>query len=382
MARKSNTTVKSNGKEYKYTRITRKVGVRKNKRGEWVSEYKQFTGRSLKECLEKYEAYMNASSWDGLRYFGECVDHYINTVFMPHDDLKQATKIKYCNDFERVFGGSPLLKRELSEVNGLDIQKAINESDSGATTIKQAVNLLKRFYKYCDSMHVCRNITGSLVLPKIEHKAESQDIEVFSDSELKTLLDNIPEDHRLRFLIILAANTGCRIGELLALTYDDITDGQLTINKTLTEIEKKKGSEDSKTRFVVETPKTKASVRTIPLSDKVLKEFRKHKLWHQKEMLKRGYRTPYLFTTVSGGFIYRRNAERSLKRLCASESIKITPRGWHVFRHTFASKLARNGAPITTVQKLLGHTSINITAQYYINVDADEKRAAINALAL
>lgn len=381
MARKSNTSVKgANGKTYNYVRITKVVGKETNKRGEWVSVKKQFCGKSKKECLEKYEAYMRTASWDGIETFGGFVDHYI-AVFRSDGSMKESTRIKRMNDFHRVFDGSKILNRNLSDVSGVDLQTVINKSDMGASTIKSAVCFLRRFFRYIEAEHISRNVANSLILPKIESKSKNQDIEVYTDAELKKLLDNIPENHRLRFLIILAANTGCRIGELLALTYDDIQDGYLYINKTLSEIEKEKKS-DNATSLKVTEPKTKTSVRSIPLTDKVLKEYAHHKQWHQAEMLRKGYRTKYIFTTDSGNFIYRRNAERSLKRLCESESVNITFKGWHVFRHTFASRLAQNGVPIQTVSKMLGHESINVTSRYYVNVNHDEKRAAINALGL
>lgn len=380
MARKSNTTVKgANGKEYNYCRITKVVGKKANKRGEMVSVKKQFVGKTKKEALEKYEQYMRTASWDGVETFGGFVDRYISTVFRTDGSLKESTRIKRINDFHRVFDGSKILSRNLSEISGLDLQTIINKSDSGASTVKSAITFLKRFYTYIESQHISRNVANGLILPTIEHKTESQDIVIYEDAELKKLLDCIPDDHRLRFLIILASHTGCRIGELLALTYDDIKDGQLNINKTLSEIEKEKDSEN-KTAFKVTTPKTKTYVRNIPLSEKVLKEFAHHKSWHQAEMMKRGYRTPYIFTTESGNFLYRRNAERSLKRLCESNDIPF--KGWHALRHTFASRLAKNGVPIQTVSKMLGHDSINVTSRYYVNVSNDEKMTAIKALGL
>lgn len=382
MARKSNTTIKgANGKEYSYCRITKVVGKELNKRGEWVSVKKQFCGKTKKECIEKYEQYMRTATWDGIETFGGFVDHYIETVFRSDGSLKESTRIKRMNDYHRVFDGSKIVNRNLSDVSGVDLQQVINKSEMGASTIKSAVTFLKRFYRYIESQHISRNVANSLILPKIEPKSLNQDIEVYTDEELRKLLDNIPDAHRLRFLIILAANTGCRIGELLALTYDDIRDGYLYVSKTLSEVEKEKRSNNA-TALKVTEPKTKTSVRSLPLSDKALKEFAHHKQWHQAEQMRKGYRTKYIFTTDSGKFIYRRNAERSLKRLCETESVNIPFKGWHVFRHTFASKLARNGVPIQTVSKMLGHDNINVTSRYYVNISVDEKRAAISALGL
>lgn len=380
---KQGVTAKS-GKAYQYTRITRKVGKHKNKRGMWVSDYKQFTGKSLKDAEAKYEKYMTRVSLNGMTAFGEYFDWYKENILSHDDTLKEGTKIKYINDFERAFGDSPLLKCDISEISGIDIQSIINESDSGATTIRQAVKLLRRFYKYLDSQNIVHDVTRSLTLPKVEHKRIDQQVEVYSDEELKRLLNGMPKEHRLRFLVTMAINTGCRIGELLALKYDDISveEGQVSINKTLSEIEKSKDAEEGKTTFAITSTKTLSGIRSIPLNENVLKEYARHKKWHQAEMMKKGYRTDFIFTSSSGNHYYKKNLERALKRLCNSDTVKIEHKGWHCFRRTFGTKLASNGVPIQVLSKLMGHQNIEVTSKYYINVSTDEKRDAIMALGL
>jgi hypothetical protein len=46
----------------------------------------------------------------------------------------------------------------------------------------------------------------------------------------------------------------------------------------------------------------------------------------------------------------------------------IDPIGWHVFRHTFATKMAAIGVPLPTLQRMLGHTTIKMTMRY-VHVD-------------
>ena len=52
---------------------------------------------------------------------------------------------------------------------------------------------------------------------------------------------------------------------------------------------------------------------------------------------------------------------------------------WHMFRHTFASRLTRDGVDIVTVKELLGHTNINCTMRYAHSND-DAKRRAVRRL--
>lgn len=167
-------------------------------------------------------------------------------------------------------------------------------------------------------------------------KKSTQDITVWSDSELKKIIENLGEN-RIRLLIILAANTGCRIGELLGLEYSDIRNGKLYIDKQLSSEAKIEAGEKKTREFEISEPKTSSSIRNIPLSEKTLIEVERHKAWHKKEMLANGYRTEYIFTTQSGKFYDRHNINRACKRYYKSIGVKF--QSLHTYRHTFCTNL-------------------------------------------
>lgn len=379
MAKKTNFSVPTKSGNYAYYKIKRKVGMRQNKRGDWVPEYKTFYGRSQKEALEKYEKYINAGVLNSSVCLGEFVSWYIENILQPNKSLKESTKIMYINAYHSVFDKTKLTGRRIEDITGAELQAVISADKPGASTRKMALKLLRRFYKYLESQRITLDITRGLVAPAIKEKRNNQDIEVFTNEELAAFTNNTPEDHRLRLLIVLAINTGARIAELLALTYDDIKNGQVFINKNLIELEAVKGSDD-KTKVYIADTKTPASVRSVPINEAVNEEVRQHKQWHTKEMLKNGYRTNYIFTTSSGNLYYKSTIRKSYNRLC--RLVGVEPRGFHTFRHTFGSRLAAGGVPIQTVSKLMGHTDISVTSKYYINISDSEKIAAIAALNL
>ena len=194
----------------------------------------------------------------------------------------------------------------------------------------------------------------------------------------------------LRFLIIAAYNTGCRIGELLGLKYSDfsIEDKTLKISRQVKdeEVITKSGMH----RELKATPlKTKSSKRMLPLNMTMIKEYQRHKKWHAKEMQKNGYSTNYVFTTKTGNFYDRKNIRRALESFYSSigiepaeynENGKPIFNGIHTYRHTFATQLAQNGVPIQTVSALLGHSDISMTTKYYINVAITDKMDAVLTL--
>ena len=96
-------------------------------------------------------------------------------------------------------------------------------------------------------------------------------------------------------------------------------------------------------------------------------------------MLKNNYRTNQIFTTSTGELYFKSSTRKALKRLC--NKVKVEPKSWHTFRHTFGTKLAAAGVPIQTVSKLMGHSDISMTAKYYVYVDAERRRAAVDKIA-
>ena len=108
-------------------------------------------------------------------------------------------------------------------------------------------------------------------------------------------------------------------------------------------------------------------------------EVEKHKILQAAEMKKHGYTTNYLFTTSSGTFYDRRNVARSLARLY--KRIGVDHHKFHAYRHTFGTNLSRAGVPIEETSKLMGHSDISMTAKYYVYVDAERRRAAVDKIA-
>lgn len=360
-----------------YYRMRRKVGMVKNRRGEWVAKYKLFYGKTKKEAVEKYEAYMNLSSLDSLKSFGQLSDWYIENIFQALS-YKDGTKTLYINAFHALFDDSAVAGKQIAEIDGQALQEVISGAKVEASTVHAAVKLLRLYYKYLEAQHVCTDVTRSLVLPKVKKKKTTQDISIFTDEEVQKFLDKTPKDHRLRLLVVLGIFTGARVGELLGLTYDDITESEVRINKQLVEIDRIVTDENSATRAEVETTKTTASVRSIPVNDVIRQALKDHKKWHTAEMKKNGYKTPYIFTTSNGTLYFKSSVRQSFKRLC--KTVGVEPQGFHVFRHTFGSKLAQAHVPIETTCKLLGHDSIQTTQKYYVNISTDEKITAINTI--
>ena len=370
MAKKTNCTI--NGKEY--YKLNRKVGKKLNKKGMWVNDYKNFYGSCKSESEATYAAFMERKN-KGIvenKCLGEMIDEWIESVFKA-SGLATSTKRKYIQAYKEHFRPTHLAGMQLNEVTALDIQTLYINSTTSYSTLRSLNNLLRHFYKYISLNQMGNDITSSVTVPRNTNN-DFKEIDVWEDSDLKKVISAL-EGTTLRFLIVLAVNTGARFSELLALTYADIQSGSLFINKQLSEAN---STDNRKTSIEVTKVKTPSSNRVIPLSDAVLKEFKTHTMLHKEEMLKNGYRTQNLFTTSNGTFYYRRNITRSLKRLY--KRIGVPYHKFHSYRHTFGTNLSRAGVPIEETAALMGHSDIHITAKYYIKVDAKRKKEAIEKI--
>ena len=414
MANKTNHTISGkDGKEYNYCRLQRKVEVYDEKTGEFKIVKKQFYGENQKKAqkkIDEHEEYIRAlkielskSTSEKLaeRTFGASVKAYIDNTFIPDSSIKDATKLRYVNSYHNIFDDQDLLNKQLKSVSGEDIQAVFTASEIAPSSKEAALKLLRNFYKYAASQLIAHDVTQGIVIPKAKKKRQDQAIEVYSDYELRAFLERTPADHRIRFLIVMAIETGCRIGELLALTYDDIDieSDRITINKSVSEVAPIKGSgqEDKKVNEIV-TTKSIDSVRVMPVTPRIKRELARHKSWHRKEMLEAGYRSNQIFTSKSGELYFASNLRMALKRLVNKinkeilaentdneSKIRKAPtlienKGWHTFRHTYGSDLAAAGVPIQEVCKLMGHSDISVTAKYYVNITTDQKKEAAGKL--
>jgi integrase len=178
---------------------------------------------------------------------------------------------------------------------------------------------------------------------------------VLLPKQVQELTDELTEP--ARSIALLLVLTGLRVGELLALRWKrvDLTARTLSVMETVYE-----GHFD--------TPKTQRSVRVIPIGDEASSVF---------ERLHRDQRPDDLvFATSTGQPLSRHNLlRRQLRPACKKLGLEgIT---WHSLRHSHATLLDAVGAPLGTVQALLGHSTSEITREVYLHSIPEDQRRAV-----
>ena len=165
--------------------------------------------------------------------------------------------------------------------------------------------------------------------------------------------------------IVLCLYTGLRIGEMLALTWNDIDFEKsiLSVTKTCHD-----GNINGKHVRILDTPKTENSRRQIPLSKTILKILKEMKKRSKCEYVIADGQKPVFVRT------YQRMFELLLKK------IHIPHKGFHSLRHTFATRALECGMDVKSLSEILGHKNATITLNRYAHSLWEHKFEMMNKL--
>jgi integrase len=215
-------------------------------------------------------------------------------------------------------------------------------------------------------------------------KIVKTEIEILSMEEQIQFIKAL-EGEQYKELFILALQTGMRIGELLALRWEDIDlkNMTLTIKHTARRIIKNfdKNFEGVRSVISINTPKTKTSMRVVPLMPKALIMLRRLKYRKQNECISRGQKwsnDKIVFDTQNGTLNEAKNINKYLCRICKNNGLKrIT---FHSLRHTFVSRMLEAGEDIKTISDIIGHTKTSFTMDTYAHILPSKKQTAVQRL--
>ena len=177
-------------------------------------------------------------------------------------------------------------------------------------------------------------------------------------------------------LYVVALETGLRIGELMGLQWSDIDFNKkvMRVRRSLCYF-----SKEGKYVFEWHDTKTHNSKRSIPLTSKALSVLKQQKIVRQTIFLKHANDAIDEYRDLV--FVTRNN--RPTQQFIVQECIDVTIRriqkeypeferfSPHCFRHTFATRAIENGMQPKTLQKLLGHGSLQMTMDLYCHVTED-----------
>ncbi|MBR1676808.1 MAG: tyrosine-type recombinase/integrase [Clostridia bacterium] len=311
-----------------------------------------FYGDSVKEVERKIQNYKNSfaptkkrkavnkvveieKETDDSPTFNDFADFWIKTYKAPNLKPRSLLTVKSSiNTAKKSFG-----KKRMGEISTDDVQTMLIGMKQGRTRdlCKQYVNqifdkaMTRRIIKEnpCDGVEIKKH--SSKHKPALTRTEQQQFL---------AKLDSIDSKHSLLFRFLLS--TGLRIGEALALTKNDVDFDKHTVHvcKDVVFIKDKR---------IVQTPKSATSYRTVPIPTAICEQLK-------------GVKTKLLFPVTYNA------VNKSIQRLRKVLGFNFTI---HTLRHTYATRLEEAQISPKIKQKLLGHSSLEMTQNVYTDTQQE-----------
>lgn len=298
-----------------------------------------------------------------VKHSDESLYNYLRYWLDAESDNYEPSWLKNLFGYLENYIGPEIGNVKLSGLNAGYIEKlykALRNQGKSPQTIKHVHNMLsKALSKAAKQKLIAANPVKDVTPPKVTRSARKRNLNVWTMEELQTFL-RIARESRWYIAFLLAAYTGARQGEILAIRWENINfaKNRLTIDSSI--------SRDMK-GYKVGDPKTDSSYRDIILPQHVMDELLKHKeRKHEKD--ERLFNRPkdFVVRTWKGTFVSQRNFAREWYRLLDLSGLpKIR---FHDLRHTHATLLLESGVNVKAVSARLGHASSKVTLDIYSHV--------------
>jgi len=379
------TNYEKNGKSY--YRITATVG----KKPDGKPIRKEFYGKNKKEAEAKKEEYLRGlilglnSDFNEI-ILGDLIKVWLFEVVKIY--ASNSTMDRYEGIYRNYVKNTPLNGFKLKSIKPLTLQRYYNklyyDDKKSLSIIKNLNKFLKTFFNYAiKEDYILTNpcVRVTLLVEKTVTDGKAKDIDPFTIEEI----DRIKKAAKnyMNMLFLLDLGTGLRKGELLALMLSDINfeKEEICINKALKKIK----VFDTYTKYhyetAIETPKTKNSIRTVPIPTKLVPILKKYIEEQKEKYISNNLEfkeNSLIFTTDSCKPLDGTNMLRVWKRLLKKADVRY--RKFHDVSHTYATQLFFSGVELKTVQMLLGHSDINITSGIYVHVLPQSKVDSVDKI--
>lgn len=360
--------------------------IRKRKDGRWEgryikgydsenqkAKYASVYGKTYAETKQKLNEAKYKSSI-GIVYvdaknklFGEIINNWFNAQKI---NLKPSSTIKYQNLIENHILPE-LGHRKLRELNAdllyafLDAQRKNGNKKNGGmlstSSLQTMLYILNATIKYAASNNMVAYFSIRLTGAGKE-VTPVQTLEQYEEDALDHFLSaNIS---RRNLGIMLSLYCGLRIGEVCALQWADIDtkNAVLYVRRTVQRIANPSGK--TKTKIHIGSPKSKSSVRAIPVPSFLVPII--------FALAQEDPPDAYILTGSISKPLEPRTFQFYFDQVLNIAGIKKTK--YHTLRHTFATNCVALGFDIKSLSEILGHSNVSITLNKYVHPSMKQKR--------
>ncbi|MBR6872479.1 MAG: site-specific integrase [Ruminococcus sp.] len=376
--------------EYKY----RENGVTHSVYSYRLTENDKCTrGRKLTKSLREMEREIQDRIAKNLSYhdayvstLNDRVDLYLSTKTYLKQTTYENYKYMYNTFVRKNFG-----KKKLSEIHYSELLQfyleLINDGGLKINTLETIHNTIHPALKMAVRDGVIPSNPADGIIGEIKKTTgwvtpKRHSLTLDQQEKFLSFLDDNPQYKKWQRIFTLLLGTGCRIGELTGLCWDniDFDNKIITIDHTLTYHK----DLDGKCRLHISTPKTDAGVRKIPMFDdvqavlnEILEEQKKTGVMIEFEgksgfVLTNRYNSLYLPNSINKAFtriIEDYNFKETLDAQNNSRKTELMPHfSAHNLRHTFCTRICENITNVSVIQEVMGHRDIHTTMDIYNEV--------------
>lgn len=285
--------------------------------------------------------------------------------------VKMKCKLSTYNKYKNLYNNyiySEIHNFKITQINISIIQNImLMNAELSSKTRNDILCVIRQILDYAEINGCESNINFKSICVR----QENREMRVLTLAEQNRLADFLLSESDLcKMGVYLCLYTGLRIGELCALKCENISfeNGLLSVKKTMQRVQIE--GEPTKTKVIFTEPKSRSSVRDIPLPKRLSEIIYK---WY-------GAMKPndYILTGKSNKFIEPRLLEYHFKnyvKSCGLENVNF-----HALRHTFATRCVEAGFDIKTLSEILGHVNVNITLNRYVHSSIEFKRTNMERL--
>ncbi|MDT2759315.1 MULTISPECIES: tyrosine-type recombinase/integrase [Enterococcus] len=367
------------------------------KRGDkWYYSFEGAKVNGKRQRIERPGGYTKAEAQDALRKAiknyedGEQIDLSNVSVADYFDywhknyvekNLKLNTQNNYRNIIEKYIK-TEIGKYKLRSIGPARLQELVDKLPEGFEnplakhTVEIVVTVLKGGFKRAVYPWQLLNSNPSVYIemPKYDQRTKQtrEDLKIIAVEQYFELLEKFPPSSPFHSPLVIAFHSGLRRGEVCGLQWSDISFENKTLSVERTMLNVKNGD------FILGTPKTQSSYRTISIDDGLIDELKMARKDQMEQKIRYGkyyFDSPFVCTKQNGEPV----TPNSIKYYAGT--VKKTlgfDFNFHSLRHTHATMLLEDGAKPKAVQERLGHSRISTTMDKYIHITKKMKTETVD----
>lgn len=358
--------------------------------------------------LRKKEDKLVRDQLDGLDVYaaGEsdlnfAFDRYISTK----SELRKTTYTNYLYMYNK-FVRNDLGKKKLGSIKYSDVltfyYRLVHDKGVQLNTLETVHSTVHPSLQLAVRDGIIRNNPSDGVIAEMKKKSDKGPTtrHALTKEQQRAFLNYMKGDSPFRrwlplFTVLLG--TGCRIGEIVGLRWEDIDldNRMISINHACTYYPRR--TDTYKCEFEISLPKTEAGIRTIPMLNEVYEAFMEEKEWQrffgENTMVISGM-SGFIFSNRFGNVHNPEGVNRAIRRISESynaeelvnaakehrEPVIIPHFSCHHLRHTFCTRFCESETNIKVIQAIMGHSDIETTMNIYAEVTEDKKKESFENL--